>query len=184
MADYAFAKATTWDELLRVHEHWVSDYNEQLHWAHRQREDGRQSPKAVLDDAQGRPIDEEALRRAFFTVRFGRTLDARGHVRFRDWMIYGERGLAGRPVGLWLYGPQLTVEYREEPLAQYQVTYAPSKRQLKAVTLHRLLETPFRSPQPWLFTVDDAQWRKAWRVPAYVPRRHPRANAASTRGLK
>ncbi len=92
-------------------------------------------------------------------------------------MIYGERGLAGRAVGLWLYGPQLTVEHRDEPLAQYRVAYAPGKRRFKAVTLQRLFATPFRSPQPWLFPLDDEQWRKAWRTSAYLPRRSRRGFA-------
>ncbi len=177
MADYGFANAPTWEELLRVHEQWMEDYNAQMHWAHQRREDGRLSPKDVLDGAVGRPIDEATLHRVFYTVRFGRVLGPEGYARFRHWRIYGERGLTGRSVGLWLYGPQLTVEYREEPLAQYQVTYAPGKRQFKAVTLHRLFETPFRSPQPWLFSPDEKQWRKAWRVPAYAPRRRRRGRA-------
>jgi transposase InsO family protein len=172
-ADYHFAKAATWAELLRVHEQWMTDFNGQMHWAHRQRADGRRSPAEVLDGARGAAVDEEALRRIFFTLRLGRVLDARGYARLRHWKVYGERGLAGRPVGLWLYGPQLTVEHRDEPLAQFQVAYAPGKRLFKAVTPLRLFETPFRSPQPWLFPLDDAQWRKAFRVAAYAARRRP-----------
>ncbi len=171
MADYGFAAATTWEELLRVHEHWMEDYNAQMHWAHRQREDGRHSPDEVLDGARGAAVDEETLRRTFFTLRIGRVLDARGYARLRHWKVYGERGLAGRSVGLWLYGPQLTVEHRDEPLAQFQVAYAPGKRLFKAVTLLRLFETPFHAPQPWLFPLDDDQWRKAFRVAAYTARR-------------
>ncbi len=177
MADYGFAKAATWEELVRVHERWVDDFNDQAHWAHRGREDGRRTPAAVLDRVVARPIDEGTLHRVFYTLRFGRVLDARGYARFRHWKVYGERGLAGQGVGLWLYGPHLTVEHRDEPLAQFHVTYAPGKRQLKAVTLHRLFETPFRSPQPWLFAPDEEQWRKAWRVPAYAPRRLRRGMA-------
>ncbi len=135
MADYHFAKATTWAELLRVHEQWMDDFNAQMHWAHRLREDGQHSPDEVLDGARGAAVDEEALRRVFFTLRIGRVLDARGYARLRHWKVYGERGLAGRPVGLWLYGPQLTVEHRDEPLAQFHVSYTPGKRQIKAVTL-------------------------------------------------
>jgi transposase InsO family protein len=137
MADHGFAKAATWEELLRVHEQWVDDFNGQAHWAHREREDGRRTPAEVLDRLVARPADENTLHRVFYTLRFGRVLDARGYARFRHWKVYGARGLAGRPVGLWLYGPQLTVEHRDEPLAQFQVTYAPGKRQFKAVTLLR-----------------------------------------------
>ena len=177
MADYAFARAGTWDELLRVHEQWVADYNEQMHWAHRQREDGRHSPQAVLDNVRGRHSDEGQLHRVFYTLRFGRVLDGAGYARLRHWKVYGERGLARQPVGVWLYSAQLLVEYREEPLAEYRVTYEPGKRRLKMVTVHRLFETPFRARQPWLFPLDDAQWRKAWRVPSYAPRSPRRASA-------
>jgi len=44
MADWHFARAQDWEELLRVHDRWVADFNYQVHWAHRQRTDGRQSP--------------------------------------------------------------------------------------------------------------------------------------------
>jgi putative transposase len=115
MADYGFASAATWEELLRVHEQWVDDFNGQAHWAHRQREDGRRTPAEVLGHVVARPVAEDTLHRVFYTLRFGRVLDARGYARFRHWKVYGERGLAGRPVGLWLYGPQLTVEHRDEP---------------------------------------------------------------------
>jgi hypothetical protein len=63
------------------------------------------------------------------------------------------------------------------PLAQYHVVYGPNKRRFKAVSLHRLFETPFRSPQPWLFPLDEAQWVKAWRVPEYAPRRRATGTA-------
>ncbi len=95
----------------------------------------------------------------------------RTYARFRHWKVYGERGLAGKPVGLWPYGPQLTVEHRDEVLAQFQVAYAPGKRQFKAVTLLRTYEMPFRSPQPLLFPLDDAQWLKAFRTTPYAPHR-------------
>ncbi len=44
LADASFSQATTWDELLVVHEQWLADYNFQAHWAHRHRQDGRHSP--------------------------------------------------------------------------------------------------------------------------------------------
>ena len=57
------------------------------------------------------------------------------------------------------------------------MTYAPGKRQFKIVALHRLFETPFRSPQPPLFALDDDQWLKAFRAAAYAPRHQPRPGA-------
>jgi putative transposase len=48
MADYHFSVAESWPELVEAHAKWVSDYNEQSHWAHRERADGRRSPQEVL----------------------------------------------------------------------------------------------------------------------------------------
>ena len=75
----------------------------------------------------GRPFTPEALHRAFYTTRFGRTIDKLGYVRFRDWRVYGERGLTGRPVAVWLYREHLTVSFADEPLAEYRVRYEPGR---------------------------------------------------------
>ena len=42
-------------------------------------------------------------------------------MRFRNWRIYGERGLTGRRAAVWLAEAYLTVQYAEEPLAQCHV---------------------------------------------------------------
>ncbi len=57
MADWHFALATNWEELLRVHDQWVVDFNYQVHWAHRQRTDERQSPTEVLGWVHGRQFE-------------------------------------------------------------------------------------------------------------------------------
>jgi hypothetical protein len=68
MADWHFTRAQNWAELVGVHDKWVSDYNDQSHWAHRERKDGRRSPREVLGWVSGvvryRPED---LQRAFFS---------------------------------------------------------------------------------------------------------------------
>ena len=48
MADWHFARAESWPELVAIYERWVQDYNEQTHWTHREREDGRRSSQEVL----------------------------------------------------------------------------------------------------------------------------------------
>src|SRR3712207_4936728 len=78
MADYHFSVAESWPELLKVHEEWVSDYNEQSHWAHRERKDGRRSPQEVLGWVTGVRYRPEDLERAFFSIRFSRMLDPLG----------------------------------------------------------------------------------------------------------
>jgi putative transposase len=170
MADWYFAQATTWSDLREAHERWVADYNYQVHWAHREREDQRRSPAEVLGWVTGAMYDEHELRR-LFTVRFRRRLDRQGYVRFRQWRMYGERGLPGEEGAVWLYGENLTVHFAEEPLAQYKVAYASDGKRLRRVTDPRLFETPFRSPQLFLWERGLEDWHLVLRLPGYAPRR-------------
>src|ERR671911_733772 len=89
MADWHFAKAGSWADLVDAHERFVEDYNAQEHWAHREREDGRRSPAEVLGFVSGVRHGEEELARAFFSARFVRVLDSLGYARFRNWRLYG-----------------------------------------------------------------------------------------------
>jgi len=79
---------------------------------------------------------------------------------------------------VWVYETTLTIEFADEALAQYRVTYQPDKRHLAAVDEPRLFTTPHRSPQPTLWPLGDGEWLKMLRVPAYAPRR-PRVGQAS-----
>ncbi len=146
MADWDFARARDWAALADEHARWVGNYNQQDHWAHRQRSDGRRSPATVLGWVGGRAFAQEALHRVFYRTRSGRTLDRLGYLRFRNWRMYGERGLAGEGVAVWLYERTLTVEFADEALAQYTATYQPDKRHFMAMAESRLFETPHRSP--------------------------------------
>ncbi len=177
MADWGFARAATWAELADEHARWVGGYNQQDHWAHRERPEGRRSPAAVLGWVCGRVFAPEELHRVFYRTRFGRTLDRLGYLRVRNWRVYGERGLAREQVAVWLYEQTLTVEFADEALAQYTVAYQPDKRHFTAVEEPRLFETPHRSPQPFLWELGDGEWLKVLRVPAYAPRR-PRRSVA------
>jgi len=170
MADWHFAKAPTWAELLAVHDQGVVNLNYQVHWAHQERDDDRRTPRDVLAWYNGRPVTPEDLHRLFYRTRFGRKLDKMGYVRFRHWRVYGERGLARERAAVWLYGETLTLEYADEPLAQYRVRYQPDKAHLRAVEEPRLFETPYRSPQLPLWELSDAEWLKVMRRPDYAPR--------------
>lgn len=172
MADWHFAHATSWQELREAHDRSVADYNYQVHWAHRDREDARRSPAEVLSWVTGTMYSNEELRR-LFTVRFARRLDPQGYVRFRHWRIYGERGLAEEQGAVWLYGENLTVHFAEEPLAQYKVAYERDQKALKIVTEPRLFETQFQSPQLALWEVGPGDWHLVLRLPEYAPRRRP-----------
>ena len=174
MADWDFARAQSWEELLASHDQWVSDYNTQEHWAHQKREDGRRSPAAVLDWVRGCPVSADELEHVFAPVQMPRRVDRSGYVRFRRWRLYGERGLARQTVAVWLTGERLVVAYSDEPLAQYTVTYARDHRHLKTVTEERLFATPFQSPQPPLWEPGEGEWLRVLHLPAPGPRRRRR----------
>jgi len=178
MADCHFARATTWAGLQQVHDRWVEDYNTQVHWAHRDRADDRQSPAAVLDWVCGTRHDPAELARLFRPVRVTRRLDRVGYVRFRHWRLYGERGLPKQGAFVWLSEETLTVGYGEEPLAYYTVD-TDRRGQLTLVTAPRLVPTQYQSPQPWLWQLGPDEWVLALRRPASARRRQRSGAPAS-----
>ncbi len=176
MADWDFARAATWAELAEAHDRWVAHFNFRDHWAHRKREGGTRSPAGVLGWVHGRAVASEELHRVCYRTRFGRVLDRLGGcplggMRFRHWRVYGERGLAKAHAAVWLYGETLTIEFADEPLAQYHVRYQPDRRHLLAVEKLRVFETPHRSPQLPLWELSDTEWLKVLPRPPYAPRR-------------
>ena len=98
MADYHFAKAESWVELVAAHDRWVEQCNTQMHCAHRHRKDGKRSPAEVLGFLTSVRRLPEDLERAFFSTRFTRVLDSLGYARIRHWKIYAEEELAKREV--------------------------------------------------------------------------------------
>lgn len=162
MADHHFARAESWRELVAVHEEWVRNYNEQSHFAHQQRQDGRRSPQEVLGWVTGVRYRKEDLERAFFSTRFSRTLDSLGYARFRHWRVYGEEALAGNEATLWLQPEALTVEYEGETLSRYDVEYAPGSTELQRVSKPTLFETSFVVAQPRLFNLAEALGEEGW----------------------
>ena len=175
MADYHFSKAESWRELVQAHAKWVKDYNEQSHWARRNRADGRRSPKEVLGWLTGVRYREEDLQRAFFSTRFTRKLDSLGYATFRRWKFYGEEALAGNEAALWLEPETLTVEYAGELLSQYEVHHTPGSTELRRVGRATQFETSIVVHQPRLFdlaeTLGEEGWLKALRLADYAPRR-------------
>lgn len=73
---------------------------------------------------------------------------------------------------VWLYGENLTLEYVDEPLSRYRVSYQPDNNHLTRVKESKLYDTPYCSPQPPLWELGDGDWLKVLRVREYVPRRH------------
>ena len=98
MGDWYFETAKSWEDLVAVHEKWVLDYNFQKHLAHEKREDGRHSPAEVLGWVTGKQFEPDYMYRAFSAICETRRLSSAGYARFRDFLLYGERGLAGKQV--------------------------------------------------------------------------------------
>jgi len=176
MADYHFAKATTWDELLQRHAAWVHDYNSQEHGAHLKRQDGRRSPAEVLDWVKGRRFSDEDLARGFAPILSTRRVDQTGYVRFRNWRLYGERGLAERSASIWVTEEEVTIQLAEEPLAKYSVTHQRDHRHFRQVTPKRVFETPYQSPQPPLLKLNPDDWRLAIELPMHRRRHRHRSS--------
>lgn len=172
MADAKFARARSWEEMIAVHRRWMHDYNLQRHFAHEKREDGCHSPAAVLGGQKGTVYPQSVLDRILFATRYTRHLNRFGYLRVQGWKLYGERGLPGQPVTVWVYDGKVTVEYQAVTLSQYQVELQEDRKQFKALSHPRLTQTPFRSPQLTLIDVGPDEWRLYWRAPTY--QRRPR----------
>lgn len=174
MADAKFARATSWEEMIAIHRKWMQDYNVQRHWAHEKREEGCHSPAEVIGWHKGTMYSVEVLDRILFATRYTRYLDQHGFLRFQNWKLYGERGLAKAPVTVWVYEGSLKVEYKAVTLSKYAVELQDDHKHLREVGNPRLAETPFRSPQLTLIDLGPHEWLLYWRVPPYAPRRRIR----------
>lgn len=174
MADHYFAKAESFEELVREHERWLESYNTQRHWAHREREDGRRSPSEVLGWVTGVRYHQADLEKAFFSTRFTRKLDASGYARLKHWRVYGEEGLARCEVALWLGNNGLSIEYGGQTLSRYDVSLSSGATKLKDVTNPKLFVTSYHAPQLKLFALEDGLgeggWLKALRLEEYAAR--------------
>ncbi len=170
MSDFAFSEARTWEELLRVHDEWVWDFNHQPHFAHQKREDGKRSPAAVLSWVRGREVESQKLDRVFRGIRYERTLDRLGYATLHRWKVYGEEGLSGERTSVWLSEDTLAVEYADETLAIYKIKYRPDHKHLIDVAEPQLFQTPHHPPQLRLWEMGDDEWLKTFRLPDYAPR--------------
>jgi putative transposase len=173
LADFAFAKARTWPELQQVHRTWWTNYNIEHHYAHRTRQDGRHSPSEVLRGVLGRTFPEEVLSRARYATQFTRQIDRHGFVKFKHWKFYGERGLSGENVSVWVYEGKLKVEFQATALSLYELTIEKETGEIASVQNPRRLETHFHSPQLDLWQLSETEWLLALRKPEPVARKKP-----------
>src|SRR3954468_7250694 len=124
---------------------------------------------------KGRIFNDQELARSFAPILSTRRVDQAGYVRFRNWRLYGERGLAERPASIWVTEEEVTIQFAEEPLARYGVTHQRDHRHFRQVTPKRIFETPYQSPQPPLLEVKADDWRLAIELPTHHRRRRRRA---------
>lgn len=177
MADAKFADAMSWEQMIEIHRKWMQDYNHQRHWAHEKREDGCHSPAEVIGWHKGTMYPPEVLDRILYATRYTRHLDKHGFVRFQNWKLYGEQGLARQPVTVWVYEGTLKVEYKAVTLSKYAVELQEDRKHLRQVRNPRLAETPFRSPQLWLFDIGPHEWVLYWKTPLYAAAKRRRRKA-------
>jgi transposase len=166
MADYHFSQATTWRELEERHAAWVHDFNSQEHGGHLKRQDGRRSPAEVLDQVTGREFSEQELARIFAPLLTSRRVDQQGYVRFRNWRLYSERGLAGEPTSIWVTDEDVTIQAADDPVATYEVKYQRDHRHFRQVVPKQIFETTYQSPQPPLLELGPDDWLLAIEQPA------------------
>lgn len=169
IGDYYLNRATSWDEIKKAHRKFVRDYNVQVHFAHRERQDNRHSPQEVLRGVLARTIPEPILARIFFSTQFTRHLERSGYIRFRRWRFYAEAGLAKQEVHVPIYTSTLKVEYEDTDLAFYTVAWHEDNKHIIEVSHARLVETGYRSPQLTLWTLGPDEWLLFKRLPDYAP---------------
>ena len=105
------------------------------------------------------------LFRSLYVIQFTRQIDIHGYVRFKHWKFYGEHGLAGSEVSVWVYEDTLKVEHQAATLSLYSVRLSADQMEITEVKNARRLETHFRSPQLDLWQLSDTEWLLALRRP-------------------
>ncbi len=171
MADWSFENALTWEDLLAAHEKWMRDYNYQKHMAHEKRDDGCHSPAAVLQWTKGRELAPEIVYQAFSGLCETRRLNKAGYARFRNFLLYGERNLAGEAVQVDIFQDVLTLDYHQEKLSRYSVEWQPDERHFRRIGNPRLYQHPYQSAQLELWKPGEVEWFVIIRESAPVRRR-------------
>ena len=141
------------------------------HMAHELRDDGCHSPAAVLGWIKGMQPEPELVYRVFEAICETRRLSKVGYAKFRNFLLYGERSLAGQEVVVNIFQDLLTLEHQEEKLARYSVEWQPDERHLARVGNPRFYQHPYQSPQQELWETGSVEWFVIIRTEPVVPRR-------------
>lgn len=151
VGEYHWERCGSVAAAVAFHRQLIRDHNRLPHWAHRQRQDQKHAPLAVLGPATGKTITPSEIQRAFGQRYCQRRTDAQGFVRLGGWRIYVEEGLPHTPVQLSYWDGKLRAEYQTQTLTEYDCQWrnqAPRPKKIGAATSH---EHPFHSRQPTLF---------------------------------
>ncbi len=132
------------------------------------------SPAEVSGWHKGTMYPESVLDRILFATRYTRYLDKHGFLRFSNWKLYGERGLAHQPVSVWVYEGTLKIEHQAVTLSKYTVELHEDNKHVREVSNPRLADTSFRSPQLSLIDISPHEWVLYWRTSPYAAARRRR----------
>ncbi len=173
---YALERATTWEEVCATHARFVVDYNNQEHFAHQDRSDGRHTPSEVMGWVRGQPVEAPTLRELFDLIYGTRKINRVGYIRYANWRIYSDEQLAGQKASVWVMKEThtLTIVHEEAALAEYGVLFAADGRHFDEMRESRTFPSPAHPPPPRLWderVMDAIEWRKVYRARQYAPRR-------------
>ena len=111
-----------------------------------------------IHSAYGMQPAPDLIYRAFSAVGETRVLNKAGYVKFRNFLLYGEQGLAGCETLVNIFQETLTLEYDENPLSKYSVEWQPDERHLLRVGNPRLYQHPYQTPQLPLWEPCEVEW--------------------------
>jgi len=115
-------------------------------------------------------FEPDYMYRAFSAICETRTLTKAGYARFRDFLLYGERALAGKQTLINIFQDTLALEYEEHPLAKYSVEWQPDDKHLLRVGNPRLYDHPYQSAQLELWPPNQVEWFVIIRAAPYGSR--------------
>lgn len=153
LGEYLWRNCGNVNEAVEIHRELIRDHNRLPHFAHRKREDGKDSPLEVLGNRRGTEIDNTELHQAFSRQVWQRRTNEKGFIRVGRWKIYIEEGLPKTPVEVTYWDGKLRAEYRQTKLAEYDCRWNEDGQRPQTIGKPQHFETPYRSRQPELFEV-------------------------------
>lgn len=153
MGEYLWQHCGNVNEAVEVHRELICDHNRLPHFAHRKREDNKDSPLEVLGNSRGIEIDKTGLHQAFSRQVWQRRTNEKGFIRVGRWKIYIEEGLPKTPVEVTYWDGKLRAEYRQTKLAEYDCKWDEKNKRPKTIKKPEHFETKYQSRQQELFEV-------------------------------